>query len=87
MGYTKVWAEIDLDDVDTRDLINELETRGLSNREEGYLLNLIRDNAEDAAKMRLFLQVQHRYSLKELSELFKEDCSTPIPKNQLSLSL
>lgn len=82
MAYVRV--DIDLDDVETRDLIDELENRYLDDREQKWLIKLIKDN--DGGKLDLFLKARERFTLIELEEMFKEKFpETPIPKEQLSL--
>jgi hypothetical protein len=78
---------INLDDVDTSDLIDELENRYLDKDEQESLLDLVKVDLERSEKLKLLLKIVDKYSLQELSEMFKEDCTTPIPKNQLALPL
>lgn len=82
------WIDINLNDIDTSDLISELEDRYLDDREQAYLLNLIKNNgASDARKMEFFLEVMGKYSMLELQEMFSSLENTIAGKNQLSLEL
>lgn len=91
MAYA--YLNVDLEDIDTDDLISELEDRRLSNSEKLELLNIAKDvkgfsqYSIDAVKIRLFMKVMDRYSMQELHDLFQEDYHTPVPPNQLQLSL
>jgi hypothetical protein len=85
MSYA--YVTINLDDVDTSDLIDELENRYLDKDEQESLLDLVKVDLERSEKLKLLLKIVDKYSLQELSEMFKEDCTTPIPKNQLALPL
>lgn len=81
-----VWIDVDLKEVDTDDLLDELEGRYLNDREQKLLIDLLK--GDDNAKLDLFFQVKDKYSLLELQELFKENVNTgPIPKEQLALPL
>jgi hypothetical protein len=87
MAYT--YLRIELDDIDTSDLIEELDNRYLDNNEQDQLLDLIKESRlrTDAQKIKLFLKAMDKYSIQELQELFQENMSTIISKNQLQLSL
>lgn len=78
-----VWIDVDLNEVSTRDLLDELENRYLGNREKDLLLELIKN--DEGKKVQLFLKVKDRFSLIELEELFKENTYSPPCKEQLSI--
>lgn len=81
-----VWVHIDIREVDTEDLLEELQSRYLNDREQMMLIDLLR--GEDKSKLDLFFKAKDRYSVLELQELFKEkNIVWPIPKEQLSLSI
>jgi hypothetical protein len=87
MAYA--YLQVDLDEVETSDLIEELDNRYLVVSEQEELLSLIKHSRLhiDAQKISMFLKVMDKFSLQELADLFKEDITTPIPENQLSLNL
>jgi hypothetical protein len=78
-----IWVSVDLDDMDTDDLMDELEKRYLDERDKNILMSIIEDNDP---KIKLFMQVREKYSIFELEEMFGD--KTPqlkIPENQLKL--
>lgn len=81
----RIWVDLDLDDVDTDDLIDELENRYLDEGERKLLLEMVKNNDD---KINLFMKIKDRYSIFELEQMFAEQSeSIPIPKNQLKLSI
>lgn len=82
MAYVSV--DIELEDIDTRHLIDELENRYLNEQEQRWLINLVKAN--DGGKLDLFLKNRERFTLIELEEMFKEKFPVSnVPKEQLSL--
>lgn len=82
------WIDINLNDIDTSDLISELEDRYLDDRDQTYLLKIIKKTSgSDARKMEIFLKVIGKYSLSELQDMFSSVEHTIAGKNQLSLEL
>lgn len=81
-----VWTEIDLDEISTSDLLDELENRYLGEREQASLVELLNDS--DKQKFDLFLKIKNRFSVYELEEMFSDNhTNTPPSKNQLALNL
>lgn len=89
MAYLSV--DIDLGELSDNDLISELETRGLNREDKIRLLELVTDvpdYSNDAAKIKLFLEIKNKFSLLELEAMFGENLSVAeIPKEQLKLAL
>lgn len=82
MAYINV--DIDLDEIRTWELIDELENRYLDAGDQKKLVDLLK--GEEKEKLKLFYKVIDRFSLSELEEMFKENyTSTPAPKEQLQL--
>lgn len=77
---------IDLEEVDTDDLVDELSTRDL---EDIHYRALLGQNLYvNREKINLFNKVMHRFSLLELQEMFTEYFEPlPLAKNQLKLNL
>lgn len=65
-----VYIDIDLNDVNTWELIEEIENRALcfSDSQKEKLLDAVA--YEDAEKWKLFLAIKNKYSLLELQEKF-----------------
>jgi hypothetical protein len=80
---SSAYVRIDLDDLDTDDLIDELENRCLDNDESERLLTIVKDNESD--KMKLFIKVMDKYSLMELQEMFAERFDALPSKYQIPL--
>lgn len=81
-----IWTEIDLDEISTSDLLDELENRYLGEREQASLVELLNDS--DKQKFDLFLKIKNRFSAYELEEMFSENHTNMSPsKNQLALNL
>lgn len=79
-----VWVDVDLEEVSTRDLLDEIEDRYLGTWEQKMLISMIRN--EDRAKFDFFFQIKDKFTLSQLEELFKEPCiNVPTPKEQLKL--
>lgn len=86
MGSNRsLWVdvEIELDDIDTDDLICELEGRYLNDRQRAEIFSVAMDS--DARAKFLFEQL-NKYSLTELQQMFCEP-ATLASENQLKLSL
>lgn len=87
MAYITV--DVELSEIDTRYLLEELENRCLDDNEKRGLLDSIKSNywESDNGKWELFLKIKDKYSLFELQEMFKDKRPIEVSKNQLSLSL
>lgn len=80
-----VRVDIELSEVDTRDLISELEDRYFNEFEFNDIIDMMYSD-DDKLKMKFFFQIKDKYSLLELKEMFKESItSMPIPEEQLKL--
>lgn len=80
-----ILVEFNLDDVDTDELLAELENRYLNHREKELLLALAKDNDP---KLKLFMQQAERFSLLELEQMFGEPSTgNAASENQLKLEL
>jgi len=80
------YIRIDLDDIDTDDLIDELGNRYLDNSEQLELLNLVRDNYDDSGKLKIFLKNINRFSVLDLEKMFADIPEPAVAgKNQIPL--
>lgn len=80
-----VWVDIDLDEVTTSELLDELENRYLRAHEKQCILKLLRE--DDELKYDLFFQFKDKFSISEFEEMFKEkSINTTTPKEQLKIS-
>lgn len=80
-----VWVDIDLDEVTTSELLDELENRYLSSHEKQCILKLLRE--DDEMKYDLFFQFKDKFSISEFEEMFKgKSINTTTPKEQLKIS-
>jgi hypothetical protein len=80
-----VYVDIDLDEIESHELIDELESRSLclSDSEKDQLLDII--SYADSEKWKLFLAIKNKYSLYELQQMFDEKGSVPVSKEQLPI--
>lgn len=80
-----VYIDIDLNDVNTWELIEEIETRSLclSDSQKQQILDAIA--YDDAEKWKLFLSVKNKYSLLELQEVFNTSEPACSSKAQLPI--
>jgi hypothetical protein len=85
MAYVHV--DIDMDEFDTYELIDELESRShcLNNSDKQKLLDIISDT--DSAKWKWFLSIKDKYNLMELESKINEDERIAVSKEQLTLPL
>jgi hypothetical protein len=82
MASKNIWVSVDLDDMDTDDLLDELENRYLGEREKNILMSILEDNDQ---KVKLFMAAKDRFTIYELENLLQEKCDTAIPKNHPTL--
>jgi hypothetical protein len=86
MARISMYVDVDLDEISTSDLIEELETRPLRLDQQKELAALLRD--DDKIQFDLFLQVKDRYSIYELEQLFGEKPQViAVSKEQLRLEI
>jgi hypothetical protein len=80
-----VYIDIDLNDVNSWELIEEIENRALclSDSQKERVLDAI--SYDDAEKWKLFLAVKNKYSLLELQELF--NTSEPVCSSKAQLPI
>jgi hypothetical protein len=84
MAYANL--QVDLSDIDTWDLVLELQGRRMDDDQRQELAGIV--SASDIAKFKLFLQIKDKYTVQELEQTFKENLTvTDIPKEQLKLDL
>lgn len=81
------WVDVNLDDVDTDDLISELENRHLDLHEQNALLDLIKDGqmSHEVPKMKLFLSIMEEYSYLELHDMLIINSPAKAGNNQIPL--
>lgn len=77
------YVDIDLYQVSTHELLDELQNRHLNDNEQLSLIQLI--TTQDTKKFALFLKVYERYSIHELEELFCEKSVIVESENQIPL--
>lgn len=68
MAYISL--EVDLKEINTSDLVEELEERYLDDYDVARVLKMV--TTQDAKKFEFFNRVKDRFSMLELEELFKE---------------
>lgn len=80
-----IHVDIDLSDINTWELVEELSQRALclSDTDKQELLDAIK--YRDAEKWKWFLSIKDKYSLLELQEKFNENSSVVISKEQLAI--
>lgn len=78
------YVSIDLDDIQTHELISELENRWLDTDDQRKLVDMLK--YEEKEKLKLFYKVIDKFTLIEFEEMFKETYTNiPAPKEQLQL--
>lgn len=77
------YVSIDMGEFNTSELIEELSNRTLWSSEKKEIMELLR--TEDGGKFDLFLRIIDKFTITELEDMFKENVSCLIPKEQLSL--
>lgn len=82
MAY--IYTRITLDDIDTDDLIEELERRHLDIHEQDRLLKMVQD--EDSKKLSVFLKAQNKFSVAQLEEMFSEKYNVAAGENQIAIT-
>jgi hypothetical protein len=82
MASKNIWVSVDLDDMDTDDLLDELENRYLDERDKNILMSILEDNDP---KVKLFMAVKERFTISELEELLQDKYVAAIPKNHPTL--
>jgi len=80
-----VYIDIDLNDIRTYELIEELDTRSLclSNSDKADLLDIIKE--VDSEKWKWFLAIKDKYSLFELQEIINTGEPVRPSKEQLPI--
>lgn len=80
-----IYLDIDLNDIKTYELVEELSNRALilTDSEKQELLDAV--SYADSEKWKFFLAVKDKFSLYELQEKFNCNEISPISKNQLSI--
>jgi hypothetical protein len=80
-------VDIDLNEIDTYELIDELDSRAtcLDESEKQQLLDIVKYH--DSEKWKWFLSIKDKYSLFELQELAKADDPAVASENQLKLAI
>lgn len=81
------WVDVNLDDVDTDDLISELEDRHLDIHEQFALLELIKNSqlSDEPPKLKLFLSIMDKYSYLELHDMLIINSPAKAGLNQIPL--
>lgn len=80
---TYITTEVDLRDIDTDDLIMELQDRKIFLRELDMYTNLFED--EDKSKIKFFLSKIEAYTLLELEQMFSEKSISVVSENQIKI--
>lgn len=81
------WVDVNLDDVDTDDLISELENRYLDIHEQNSLLDLVKEGQlrDEPPKLKLFISIMDKYSYLELHDMLIVNSPAKAGSNQLPL--
>lgn len=82
-----IHIDIDLNDIKTWELIDELDNRSLclSDSQKQQLIDIVK--YQDSAKWKWFLSIKDKYSMFELQELAKADVPAIASENQLKLAI
>jgi hypothetical protein len=81
MAYINI--DIELSEVETRYLIEELESRYIGERELKDLYRLIKSN--DSGKLEFLLRATGNFTIPELEEMFKDKAPIIPSKEQIKL--
>lgn len=79
------YIRIDMTDIDTDELIGELEDRYLNDREKEWLRDILKGLEDE--KDKLWQRVKDGFTIIELEEMFKDHTPIVVAKEQLTLPL